>query len=109
MRAYALLLGFSLALAAQAAEARPMRVASLNLCTDELLLALADDSQIASVTHLSKQRAETPYWERGLRFPTNDGSLLSVVSLKPDLVLIYAKAGDALVLVRLGSHSELFG
>jgi len=28
--------------------------------------------------------------------------------LKPDLVLIYAKAGDALVLVRLGSHSELF-
>ena len=87
MRAYALLLGFSLALAAQAAEARPMRVASLNLCTDELLLALADDSQIASVTHLSKQRAETPYWERAVRFPTNDGSLLSVANQKPDLVL----------------------
>lgn len=29
--------------------------------------------------------------------------------VKPDLVLIYARTGDALVLVRLGSHSELFG
>ncbi len=30
--------------------------------------------------------------------------------LKPDLVLIYAKFGDdRLVLVRIGSHSELFG
>ena len=30
--------------------------------------------------------------------------------VKPDLVLIYAKSGDdILTLVRLGSHSELFG
>ena len=87
MRAYALLLAFSLALTAQSADARPMRVASLNLCTDELLLALADDNQIASVTHLSKQSAETPYWQRARRFRTNDGSLLSVAALKPDLVL----------------------
>lgn len=87
MRAYALLLGFSLALGPHSGEARPMRVVSLNLCTDELLLALADDNQIASVTHLSKQGAETPYWEKARRFRTNDGSLLSVASLKPDLVL----------------------
>ena len=64
-----------------------MRVASLNLCTDELLLALADDRQIASVTHLSKQRSETPLWQKAARHRTNDGSLLSVVGMKPDLVL----------------------
>ena len=29
--------------------------------------------------------------------------------VKPDLVLIYRKVDDALQLVRLGSHSELFG
>lgn len=29
--------------------------------------------------------------------------------LKPDLVLIYARDEDVLRLVRLGSHSELFG
>jgi iron complex transport system substrate-binding protein len=87
MRAYALLLASSLAIAPPAAEARPARVASLNLCTDELLLAFADDDQIASVTHLSKQSAETPYWQKANRFRTNDGSLLSVVAQKPDVVL----------------------
>lgn len=29
--------------------------------------------------------------------------------IKPDLVLIYRKTEDALVLARIGSHSELFG
>jgi mRNA interferase YafQ len=30
--------------------------------------------------------------------------------IKPDLLLIYKKAGrDQLILVRIGSHSELFG
>ena len=87
MRAYALLLAASLAIVGPSAEARPARVASLNLCTDELLLALANDDQILSVTHLSKQSAETPYWQKARRFRTNDGSLLSVAAQKPDLVL----------------------
>nr|MDQ4086745.1 ABC transporter substrate-binding protein [Pseudomonadota bacterium] len=45
MRVFASLLAASLALAAPA-EAAPRRVASLNLCTDELLLALAAPDQI---------------------------------------------------------------
>lgn len=87
MRACGWLLACSIALAAGWAEAKPMRVASLNLCTDELLLLLADDGQIASVTHLSKQKAETIYWQKARRFRSNDGSLLSVAGFKPDLVL----------------------
>jgi iron complex transport system substrate-binding protein len=69
------------------AASAALKVASLNLCTDELLLALADDDQIASVTHLSKQSAETPYWQKAKRFRTNDGSLLSVAVPRIDLVL----------------------
>jgi iron complex transport system substrate-binding protein len=76
----------SLALAG-AAEAAPKRVASLNLCTDELLLALAAPGQIASVTHLSQQEAETPLWRQAQRYRRNDGSLLSIAGLRPDLVL----------------------
>ena len=75
--------GFVSLLAASAA----LKVASLNLCTDELLLLLADDSQIASVTHLSTQQSETVLWQMARRHRINDGSLLSVASLKPDLVL----------------------
>jgi iron complex transport system substrate-binding protein len=62
-------------------------VASLNLCTDELLLLLAAPGQVASVTHLAHSPAETPLWQRARSHPRNDGSLVSVAHLKPDLVL----------------------
>ncbi|HEY9552050.1 MAG TPA: hypothetical protein VIR62_00400 [Allosphingosinicella sp.] len=69
------------------AEAAPKRVASLNLCTDQLLLLLAAPEQIVSVTHLSHKQAETPLWKRARHYEENDGSLLSVVGHRPDLVL----------------------
>ncbi len=87
MRVFASLLAISLALAAAPVTGAPRRVASLNLCTDELVLLLAAPGQIASVTHLSQQQAETPLWRLGRRHVRNDGSLLSVVSLRPDLVV----------------------
>ncbi|HEX5184868.1 MAG TPA: hypothetical protein VFW19_17150 [Allosphingosinicella sp.] len=62
-------------------------MASLNLCTDELLLLLGDTKQIASVTFLAQNPAETPLWRRARRFRRNDGSLVSVAGLRPDLVL----------------------
>jgi len=86
MRAFACASILSLALAAPA-EAAPARVASLNLCTDELLLLLAAPGQIASVTHLSHQAAETPLWRQARRHRANDGSLVSVAPLRPGLVL----------------------
>ncbi|HEX8239241.1 MAG TPA: hypothetical protein VF574_05810 [Allosphingosinicella sp.] len=86
MRAFAFAFAISLALAG-AAEAAPRRVASLNLCTDELLLMLGDPAQIASVTHLAQQPAETRLWQSARRYRSNDGSLVSVAGLRPDLVL----------------------
>jgi iron complex transport system substrate-binding protein len=88
MRAFACASAISLALAAAgAAAAPPRRAASLNLCTDELLLLLAAPDQVASVTHLAQSPAETPLWRRARLYPRNDGSLVSVAALKPDLVL----------------------
>lgn len=86
MRAFVFASILSLALLGRA-EAAPQRVASLNLCTDELLLMLADRQQVASVTHLAHRQAETPLWRLARRHRKNDGSLLSVVPLRPDLVL----------------------
>jgi iron complex transport system substrate-binding protein len=93
-----------LALAAAPAEAAPRRVASLNLCTDELLLQLAAPGQIVSVTHLAQQEAETPLWRRASLHARNDGTLLSVVGLRPDLVLTMGGGGrDRLrIAARLG-------
>lgn len=86
MRVFASLLAISLALAAPA-HGQPRRVASLNLCTDELLLLLAAPEQIVSVTHLAQDPAETPLWATARRHARNDGSLVSVVAMRPDLVL----------------------
>jgi iron complex transport system substrate-binding protein len=89
MRAFAFALAISIAGASQggAAADPPRRAASLNLCTDELLLLLAEPRQIVSVTHLSQQEAETPLWRYARRYPRNDGSLLSAARHRPELVL----------------------
>jgi len=86
MRVFAFCLAASLALAGPA-EATPRRVASLNLCTDELVLLLAAPAQIASVTHLSQDPGESPLWQTARRYRRNDGSLLSIAALRPDLVV----------------------
>ena len=88
MRVFACVSAASLALATPGdAPAQPRRVASLNLCTDELLLLLGDPRRIVSVTHLSQQEAETPLWRQARRYERNGGSLLSVTRHRPDLVL----------------------
>jgi iron complex transport system substrate-binding protein len=93
MRAFASLLAISAALAAARADASPRRVASLNLCTDELVLMLAAPEQIVSVTHLAQQEAETPLWRQAAHYRRNDGSLLSVVAFRPDLVVTMGGGG----------------
>ncbi|HEX8643416.1 MAG TPA: ABC transporter substrate-binding protein [Allosphingosinicella sp.] len=95
MRAFVFASAISLAAASPAEAPAPpqqpappaLRVASLNLCTDELLLVLADPAQIVSITHLAQQEAETPLWREARRHARNDGSLVSAARHRPDLVL----------------------
>lgn len=115
MRAFALASAASLALSAcaspppapaEAAHGTAQRVASLNLCTDELLLLLAEPGQIVSVTHLAARPEESPLWERARLYPANDGSLASVAAARPDLVLDMGGGGDRLALAkRLGAQT----
>jgi len=75
------------ALLAAPAAAAPARVASLNLCTDELALLLAAPGQLASVTFLGADPAETPVAGRAKGLHRNNGRMESVAALAPDLVL----------------------
>jgi iron complex transport system substrate-binding protein len=75
------------ALLASPAAAAPQRVASLNLCTDELVLLLADRSQIASVTRLGADPRETRLAHRAAGLHRNNGRMESVAGLAPDLVI----------------------
>lgn len=74
-------------LIASPAAAAPQRVASLNLCTDELALLLAAPGQLASVTFLGADPNETPVAPRAAGLHRNNGRMESVAALVPDLVL----------------------
>lgn len=81
-----------------------IRVASLNLCTDEYLLLLARPSEIASVSRLSHDPAESPLWKVARRYPANRGSLEGVITARPTLVLTMGGGGrsSAAIARRMG-------
>jgi iron complex transport system substrate-binding protein len=78
----------ALALASSAAAATtPQRIVSINLCADQLLLTLAEPRQIASVSWLAADPAESPVAQQAGRFPANQGSVEELLALAPDLIL----------------------
>lgn len=73
--------------------ASALKVASLNLCTDEYLLLLARPEEIASVTRLAQDPAESPLWRKARAFPANRGSVESVIATRPSLLLTMGGSG----------------
>jgi len=85
---------------------------SLNICTDQLLLALAPASRIASVTFMAREQQPLKLWPQAARIPINYGSAEEVLAAHPDLVLagpflppltktLLAKSGARIVTVPL--------
>jgi iron complex transport system substrate-binding protein len=81
------------------AASLPLRIASLNLCTDEYLLLLADPAHVASVSYLSRDPRESPLSKTARRYPGNRGSLEDVLALRPDLVLTMGGGGRTTALL----------
>jgi iron complex transport system substrate-binding protein len=78
----------SLLLPASAVAAGPaQRIVSLNLCTDELLLRLADQAKVASVTWLSRNPSGSNVSDLAERVPINHGLAEQIIASDPDLVL----------------------
>ncbi len=63
------------------------RIASINLCADEMLLRLKDKSFIVSVSMLAKDNAISNIADKITGIPVNHGLAEEIVGLKPDLVL----------------------
>jgi len=63
------------------------RVVSINVCTDQMLLTLADPEQILSLTFLSHDESASVYRDEALQYPTNKGVAEEAIALQPDLVL----------------------
>ena len=76
-----------------------LRVASLNLCTDEYLLMLARPAEIASVSRLSHDPADSSQWRLGRRFPVNRGDLEGALPTHPTLLLTMGGGGRSTALI----------
>jgi iron complex transport system substrate-binding protein len=75
------------AVIAAAADPPPQRIASLNLCTDQLLLLLLPRERIASVTEWA-QKPERSYMAAAAQgLPVNYGLAERVLPQQPDLIL----------------------
>ena len=85
LHAVAILTCIGLPGASRAAE--PPRIASINLCTDQLLATLADPSQILGLSPYSRDRARS--WDPAIaaQFPKLSGEAEDVLILKPDVVV----------------------
>ena len=73
--------------------ASAVRVASLNMCADEYLLLLARPQEIASVSRLSHDPADSSLWRLGQRYPGNRGDLESALGTRPNLLITMGGGG----------------
>ena len=83
--AVAILTCIGLQSAAHAAELP--RIASINLCTDQLLVTLADPAQILGLSPYSRDRARSWDAVKAAQFPKLSGEAEDVLVLKPDVVV----------------------
>lgn len=67
--------------------AQASRVVSINLCTDQLLMMLADKQQIASITQLAREPKSSFMAEQAKEYPVNNARLEELLILKPDLII----------------------
>jgi len=81
-----------------------LRVASINMCTDEYLLLLAKPQEIASVSRLSRDPADSSLWRLGQRYPGNRGDLESALKSRPNLLITMGGGGKStsLIATKLG-------
>ena len=84
-----------LAFAVSAAAEPPRRVVSINLCTDQLAVALADASQIVALSHLARIDGVSFLAGRAKAFPAVRGVAEEVLKLAPDVVLAGAFSSSA--------------
>lgn len=80
------------------------RIVSLDLCTDQLLIELADRARIAAVTHLAGDPSVSAIPEKARGLAVTRGGAEDVLRYDPDLVLAgpYGVAGSVAMLQRLG-------
>ena len=91
-------------------HAAPQKIVSLNLCTDQLLMLLADPNQIASLSKIVDDQNVSFLAGRSAEFKKNRGDAEEIFINSPDLVVagVYTEKATVQILQSLGVRVEIF-
>ena len=93
-----------------AAVTPPMRIVSLNLCVDDILVELLPHERIAALTHYSRDPYRSTIYQIAQHLPVTYETAEEVVALQPDLVFAGRHSAIATrnALRRVGIPFEMF-
>ena len=105
-----ILVNVALLLWATLTYAAPQKIVSLNLCTDQLLMLLADSNQIASLSKIVDDPNVSFLAEKSAEFRKNRGDAEEIFVDSPDLVVagVYTEKATVQILQSLGVRVEIF-
>jgi iron complex transport system substrate-binding protein len=105
--AFAMLAG---ALSAPAPAAGLPRIASMNVCTDQMLITLADPAQILGLSRFSRDAGQSFAADDARRFPILSGGAEDVLVVRPDIVVasLFDKRSTRELLKEKGLHLAEF-
>ncbi len=106
----AALMSASVAVDAAGAPIHPMRIVSLNMCVDSILIELVSHDRIAALSHYARDPQRSTIAEAAQHLPITYETAEEVVALRPDLVLTSRHSAIATrnALRRVGIRFELF-
>jgi iron complex transport system substrate-binding protein len=105
-----ILVNVALLLWATLTYAAPQKIVSLNLCTDQLLMLLADPNQIASLSKIVDDPNVSFLAKKAAEFRKNRGDAEEIFMNSPDLVVagVYTEKATVQILQSLGVRVEIF-
>lgn len=98
------------AVRAEDSPAHPMRIVSLNMCVDAIVVELVSHDRIAALSHYARDPQRSTISDIAQRLPITYETAEEVVALRPDLVLTSRHSAPATrnALKRVGIRFELF-
>ncbi|MBL8270442.1 ABC transporter substrate-binding protein [Steroidobacter sp.] len=95
---------------AEQTAAHPMRIVSLNMCVDSIVIELVSHDRIAALSHYARDPQRSTIADKARHLPITYETAEEVVALRPDLVLTSRHSAPATrnALKRVGIRFELF-
>lgn len=89
---------------------QPKRVVSVNLCTDQMAMLIADEGQLYSVSYLASDAGSSVLAEQAGKYAINHGLAEEIFLMQPDLVIAgtFSTRTTVDLLRRLGFRVEEF-